>query len=130
MIEQFVYDRITQDETLQALLSAGSDGFYLYPNVVPQGIEADSIVTFTLIITRDIFPAIEARSVQFNIFTKTHTTGATIAAALAAIFNDNKLQTEDGFKVVYSIRESESDLGFNYDDKYYQREATYGFKIR
>jgi len=130
MIEQFIYDSISQDETLQELLSAGSDGINLFPSVVPQSIEADSVVTFTLIVTTDAFPAIQARSVQFNIFTKTHTAGATIAAALADLFNDNKLQTQDGVKVVYSIRESESDLGFNYDDKYYQREATYSFKIR
>lgn len=130
MLEQFIYDKISQDETLQELLSAGSDGIYLYPNVVPTGIESDAMVTFTLIGTRDAFPAVQARSVQFNIFTKTHTTGATIAAALAALFNDNQRQSDDGVKVVYSNRESESDLGFNYDDKYYQREATYGFKIR
>lgn len=130
MIEQFVYDKISQDETLQELISAGSDGLHLYPSVVPTGIESDAMITFTLITTRDAFPAIEARSVQFNIFTKTHTAGATIAAALADLFNDNKLQDEDGVKVVYSIRESESDLGFNYDDGYYQREATYGFKMR
>lgn len=130
MLEQFIYDRISQDETLQDYLSAGSDGINLYPGVVPAGVEDDMIVTFTLITTRDSFPAVLSRSVQFNIFTKTHTDGVVIAQALADLFNDNKLQTEDGVKVVYSIRESESDLGFNYDDKYYQREATYAFKMR
>ena len=130
MIEQFVYDAISQDETLQALLSAGSDGIHLYPSSVPTGIEAEAMVTFTLIGTRDRYPEIEARSVQFSIFTKTHTGGATIAAALASIFNDDNRRTEDGVKVVKSMRESESDLGYDYDDKYYQREATYGFIMR
>lgn len=130
MIEQFVYDKISQDETLQELLDAGSDGLHIYPSAVPTGIEADALLTFTVITTRDRFPNIEARSVQFGIFTKTHTAGNQIATALAALFNDNQRQTDDGVKVVYSIRESESDLGFDFDDKYYQREATYGFKMR
>lgn len=130
MLEQFVYDRISQDATLQGLLDAGGGNMHLYPTVVPRGIDADDLLTFTLIGTRDAFPAVEARSVQFNIFTKTHTAGANIAKALADLFNDDQRKTKDGVQVVYSIRESESDLGFNYDDKYYQREATYGFKMR
>lgn len=130
MIEQYVYDRITEDLTLQTLLSAGSDGLHLYPTVVPRGIDGDRIVTFTLITTNDGFPAIESRNVQFNIFTKTHTDGATIAAALADLFNQDHLQTEGGVKVVFSQRVSESDLGFNYNDNNYQREATFSFRIR
>ncbi len=130
MIEQFIYDSIEQDETLQELLSAGSDGLHLYPTAVPRGIDGDNMVTFTLITTFDNFPAIQSRNVQFSIFTKTHTDGAIIAAALADLFNDNQRKTEDGVQVVYSIRASESNLGFDYDDNTYQREATYSFKMR
>lgn len=130
MIEQYVYDRITEDETLQTLLSAGSDGLHLYPTVVPRGIDADRIVTFTLITTGDAFPTIQSRNVQFNIFTKTHMDGATIAAALANLFQEDHLHTEGGVKVVFSQRVSESDLGYNFDDTVYQREATYSFRIR
>lgn len=130
MIEDFVYDRITQDETLQELLSAGSDGMHLYPTAVPTGIEAEAMITFTLIGTRDRYPEVESRSVQFNIFSKTHTKGNEVASALASLFNDDNLRTADGVKVVKSMRESESDLGYDYDDKYYQREATYRFTMR
>jgi len=130
MLEQFVYDRISQDSALQTLLDAGSAGLHLYPTVIPRGVSFDRAVAFTLIITTDAFPAVESRTVQFNIFTKTHTDGANVAKALGDLFNDDQRKTEGGVKVVYSIRESESDLGFNYDDGIYQREATYSFKMR
>lgn len=131
MIEQYVYDKITQDETLQEMLSAGSDGFHLYPGNVPRSVgDFDAAVTFTLIVTTDAYPAIESRNVQFNIFAKTHTSAANIAKALADLFNEDNNQEAGGAKVVFSIRKSETDLGINYDDNLYQRECTFYFKMR
>lgn len=130
MLEQFIFNKISEDETLAELLSAGSDGVHLYPGVIPRDIEFDEAVTFTLITTNDGFPVIHSRNIQFNIFGKSHQAVATIAQALSDLFNDNNNQTSDGVEVVYSIRASESDLGYNFDDGLYQREATYYFKLR
>jgi hypothetical protein len=130
MIEQYIFNRITGDTTLQSLLSAGGGKYNLYPDVVPAGVVFDRAVTFTVILTADVFPATESREVQFNIFTKKTSERNAIAQAIANLFNDDNNQTSGGVNVVYSIRRSESDLGYNYDDKLYQREATYYFKIR
>lgn len=130
MIEQYIYNKITEDETLQTLLAAGSDDFYLYPNVVPRGVEFSKAVTFTLIITNDVYPAIKSVNVQFSIFSKSHVEAVQIAEALSALFNEDNNQSSGEVAVVYSQRKSESDLGFNYDDQLYQREATYYFKLR
>lgn len=130
MIEQYVYNKISEDETLAELLSAGSDGIHLYPGVIPRDIEFDEAVTFTLIITNDAFPVIQSRNIQFNIFGKTHSKVASIAQAISNIFNDDNNKTDGSISVVYSIRSSETDLGYNFDDGLYQRECTYYFKIK
>ena len=130
MLEQYIFNKISTDSTLQTLLNDGSGGVLLYPSVVPKGIDADAMVTFTRIGTSDVYPAAQSAVVQFNIFAKTHTAISTIAQALSDLFNEDNHQTDGGIQIVYSQRRSESDLGYDYDDKLYQREATYYFKIR
>lgn len=130
MLEQFIYNKITEDDTLQTLLSAGSDDYNLYPGVIPRGIDFDRAVTFTLLITTDVYPASKSMTVQFNIFAKKHSEIVEIAQALEDLFNESNNQSDDNVDVVFSLRRSESDLGFNYDDGLYQREATYYFKLR
>lgn len=130
MIEQYIFNKITQDATLASLLNAGVGKYYLYPAVVPTGITITKAVTFTLIVSNDAFPNIKSVNVQFNIFATKHADAAAIAKALSDLFNDDNNQVSGGQAVVYSIRASESDLGYNYDDKLYQREATYYFKLR
>ena len=132
MIEQYIYNTITEDETLQELLHAGSDDFYLYPGVIPRGVEGfDVAVAFTLITTTDVYPASRSVNVQFNIFGARHQDVAEVAQALEVRFNEDHNQSSGGVDVVYSQRVSESDLGKSLDnDALYQREATYYFKIR
>jgi len=132
MLEQFIYNKITEDTALQSLLSAGSDDFYLYPNVVPRSLMINVAVTFTTIITTDVYPASKSVQVQFNIFAKSHAKTVEIAEALSDLFNESNNQYDEDSKVgvVFSIRKSESDIGFDFDDELYQREATYYFKIR
>lgn len=132
MLEQFIYNKITEDTALQSLLSAGSDDFYLYPNVVPRSLMIDVAVTFTTIITTDVYPASKSVQVQFNIFAKSHSKTVEIAQALSDLFNESNNQYDEDSKVgvVFSFRKSESDIGFDFDDDTYQREATYYFKIR
>lgn len=129
MIEQYIYNLITADEALTDLLGEGED-IALYPNSVPTGTAFERAVTFTLIGTTDRFPKVEAPTVQFNIFARTHTDTAAIAKALADLFNQQFNRSSGGVEVYYSQRMSESDLGFQRDDNVYQREATYSFKIR
>lgn len=130
MIEQYVFTRITANPALQTLLSAGGGKYHLYPAVIPRGITFDRAVTFTTIITNDGYPAIKSVNAQFNIFAKKHSDVAAIASALSDLFNGEDNQTAGGINVVFSIRSSESDLGFDYDMNLYQREATYYYKIR
>lgn len=130
MLEQYIYNLITADPTLQALLTNGEAGYHLYPAVVPRGVEFTKAVTFSLITTVDSFPTIQSKSYQFGIFSKSHTEAVQISQALAALFNGDNLKTSGGAEVVFSIRVSETDLGFDYDDTLYQREATYNFKLR
>jgi hypothetical protein len=132
MIEQYIYNKITEDETLQELLNAGSDDFYLYPAVVPRGIENfDVAVTFTLITSTDVYPASKSVNIQFNIFGAVHADVAEVAQALEALFNEDNNQSDGDVSVVYSQRVSESDLGKSLDNEaLYQREATYYFKLR
>lgn len=131
MIEQYVFNKITADPTLQALLTDGAGGYHLYPAVVPRGVETSNMLTFTRIGTTDVYPASESVNVQFNIFTKAHGQAVAIAEALSNLMNeDNNQPLTGGTAVVYSQRKSESDLGFDFDDKLYQREATYYFKLR
>ena len=130
MIEQYIYNRITQDDTLQTLLDAGGGDTHLYPAVVPRGVEFERAVTFTLIGTYDEYPTINSVTVQFNIFAASHTETAQIAAAIEDLFNEDNRQQGGDVDVIFSIRKSESDLGFDYDSKIYHREATYYFKLR
>lgn len=130
MIEQYIYNKITQDSALQTLLDDGDGGYKLFPTVVPRGVETDKAVTFTLINSNDAYPKIQSVNVQFNIFADTHTEVAQISEALADLFNEDNNQLEAGVGVVYSQRVSQTDLGFNFDDENYQREATYYFKLR
>lgn len=131
MIEQYIYNKITQDETLQTLLSAGSDDYHIYPGVIPRGInDFTGAVTFTLLITTDVYPASKSVTVQFNIFTQTHSNAVAICQALEDLFNESNNQTDGSLDIVFSQRKSESDLGFDFDDSLYQREATYYFKLR
>lgn len=129
MLEQYIYNLIGADSALTALLGSGDD-IKLYPAVVPKGETIDKAVTFTLIGTTDRFPTYRAASVQFNIFAASHTDTVEIAQALAALFNGDMNHASGGEEVYFSIRVSESDLGFNFDDGIYQREATYSFKMR
>lgn len=130
MIEQYVYNLITGDASLAAELAAGGGKYHLYPGAVPRGIEFTKGMTFTLIGTFDNYPAVQSATIQFNIFATTHTVAASLAKMLSDLFNGDTRKASGGVDVVFSIRASESDLGFNYDDKLYQREATYNFKIR
>lgn len=130
MIEQFIFDKVTSDPTLQTLLFAGTGKYHLYPAVIPRGISFDKAATFTKIITNDAFPAIQSVDIQFNIFAKSHADTVAISKALSDLFNDNRNQTSGGVSVYYSIRSSESDLGYDFDEKLYQRESTYNYKLR
>lgn len=129
MIEQYIYNKITDDSTLATLLANGS-GFYLYPNVVPQGIDFEKAVTFTTIGTSDVYPNAKSVTVQFNLFADTHQGLVELAEALSDVFNEDNNQKDGGIDMVFSMRQSQSDLGYDYDTKVYQREATYYFKIR
>ena len=131
MIEQYIFNKVTADPTLQGLLTDGAGGYHVYPTVVPRGIETTNILTFTRVGTTDVYPAAQSVDIQFNIFTKVHGQSVAIAEALSALFNeDNNQPLDGGTAVVYSQRKSDSDLGFDFDDKEYQREATYYFKLR
>lgn len=130
MIEQYIYNLITADPELSELLEVGSGDYALYPGVVPKSVDIEKAVTFTLIGTLDRFPNIRVATVQFNIFAKTHTDTVEIARALSYLFNGDHNQQSGGEAVYYSQRVSESDLGFNFDDGIYQREATYSFHLR
>lgn len=130
MIEQYIYDKITGDATLQSLLSDGSSGYQVYPNVVPRGKDVNQAVTFTLVNTSDVYPDLISVNIQFNIFAQTHAKISEIAQAISDLFNEDNNQKEDAISVVYSQRISETDLGFDYDSQIYQREATYYFKLR
>lgn len=130
MIEQYVYNKITSDTTLQALLSAGGGKYHLYAGIVPRGIDITKAVTFTLITTVDAYPNIKSANIQFNIFAKTYTDTVTIAQALEAVFNGDNNKSDGGVDMIFSIRKSESYIGHDYDDGLHQREATYYFKLR
>lgn len=130
MIEQYVYNLITADATLQALLTDGAGGYHIYPGAIKRGVEFNQAITFTNIITNDDYPTIQSRIIQFNIFAKTHTKTVEMGQALASLFNEDNLKSSGGVDVVFSIRQSESDVEVNFDDGLFQREATYYFKIR
>jgi hypothetical protein len=129
MIEQYVFNLITEDVTLQALLSAGGDKYHIYPSVIPAGVVFDKAIAFSVISSNDAFPVILIQSVQFSIFAKKHSDTVAIGNALSDLFNGNGIRSSGGISVVFSIRQSESDLGFDFDEKIYQREATYNFKV-
>lgn len=130
MIEQYVYNLITQDATLATLLDDGSGGFKLYPVVVPREEDVDQAIAFSTINSTDVYPEFKSVDIQFNIFAQTHTKVVEIANALANIFNEDNNKSEGGQDVVFSKRRSETDFGYDFDNKLYQREATYYFKLR
>lgn len=130
MIEQYTYNKIVGDATLQALLTDGASGYNVFPNVVPRSLVFDRAVTFTLISSNDVFPNATSKNVQFNIFAKTHADTVSIATALANVFNGDNNQVSGGLFVIYSQRRSESDLAYDFDTSIYHREATYYFKTR
>lgn len=129
MIEQYVFNKIQADTTLNTLLTKSSV-LNLYPSVVPRSAVFDNAIAFSVISTVDVFPASKSVNVQFNIFSKEHIKSAEIAQALSDLFNDDNRQQDGGVDMIFSIRKSESDLGFNFDTNIFQREATYYFKMR
>lgn len=129
MLEQYIYNKISNDPVLSNLLS--KDGVLnLYPTVIPRGVSADNTMTFTTISTTDVYPNAKGVYIQFNIFTKEHVKAVEIANGLSNLFNEDNNQSDGGINVIFSIRKSESDLGFNFDTNIYQREASYYYKIR
>ena len=132
MIEQYIYNKILQDETLKNLLkTSDGKGIFLFPSVIPREIEDfEKAVTFTLITTVDDYPTILSHNIQFSIFAKKHSDTVNIAKGLYNLFNEANNQKDGDVKVVFSIRVSETDLGFDFDTYLYQRESTYYFKIR
>lgn len=130
MIEQYIFNLITTDTTLQTLLSAGSGKYHLYPGVIPRGVTFNQAVTFSQISSFDSYPNIKSVTVQFTIFAETHIKVVEVAQALYNLMNEDNIQTSGGVEVVFSQRSSETDLGYDYDDKLYQREASYYFKLR
>lgn len=130
MIEQYVYNLIVADATLQTLLDNGNGGYHLYPTVVPKTINTDIAVTFSLISTVDAYPTVKSVQIQFNIFAPTHQEVVEIAQALNNLLNEDNHKSSGGVNVIYSQRSSEADLGYNFDDKVFQRQATYYFKLR
>lgn len=132
MIEQYIYNRITQDETLQELLTAGSDGFHIYPNKVPRGTEFQQGVTFSRVGGGFVYPNLETILIQFSIFARTHAKLGEVSSAIANIFNEDHNQTSGDISIVYSQKQgNEFDLPSDLDDpNYYQRSVTYLFKIR
>lgn len=130
MIEQYVYNLIVADVTLQTLLDNGNGGYHLYPTVVPKTINTDIAVTFSLISTVDAYPTVKSVQIQFNIFAPTHQEVVEIAQALNNLLNEDNHKSSGGVNVIYSQRSSEADLGYNFDDKVFQRQATYYFKLR
>lgn len=129
MIEQYIFNLISANSPLSTLLTKNSV-LNLYPAVIPRGVDFDNAVTFSTIITTDVYPASKSVQVQFNIFTKEHIKAVQVAQALSDLFNEDNHQSSGGVDMVFSIRKSEADIGFNYDTNIYQREATYYFKIR
>ena len=130
MIEQYVYNLIVADAALQALLTNGAGGYNVFPTAVPRELSANKMLTFTSISSFDRYPNIKSVNVQFNVFATVHLDAVAICTALANIFNEDNNHTSGGINVVFSIRQSESDLGYDFDEKQYQRQATYYFKIR
>lgn len=130
MIEQYVYNLIVADTTLQTLLDNGNGGYHLYPTVVPKTINTDIAVTFSLISTVDAYPTVKSVQIQFNIFAPTHQEVVEMAQALNNLLNEDNHKSSGGVNVIYSQRSSEADLGYNFDDKVFQRQATYYFKLR
>jgi hypothetical protein len=129
-LENYIFNKITEDTTLQTLLNAGGGKYHIYPNVIPRDTTFSQAITFTKIITNDVYPAASSSNVQFNIFASTHVKITEVAQALSDLFNGDNNNSDDGFNVIFSIRKSESDLGYDFDEKLYQREATYYFKLR
>lgn len=132
MIEQYIYNKITEDETLQELLSAGSDGFHIYPTKVPRGVEFAQGVAFSRVGGGFVYPNLETITVQFSIFARTHTKLAEVAQAISNVFNEDHYQTSGDITIVYSQKQgNEFDMPSDLDDpNYYQRTVTYLFKIK
>ena len=130
MIEQYVFNKITGDATLQTLLTDGAGGYNVYPSVIPRSLVFDRAITFSTLITTDVFPNANAVSIQFNVFAKSHTDTVAITSALANLFNGDNNKVDGNVEVIYSQRRSESDLAFDFDQNIFHREATYYFKIR
>lgn len=128
-IEDHIYARIIDDPALQALLTDGNGGFNVFSPVIPRGITFTKAVAFSYILSRSRFPNANSIDVQFNIFSTKHQDTIAIATALADLFHQDHGKEEEGVFVVYSQKQTETDLGLNYDDNLYQRSISYYFKV-
>ena len=130
MIEQYIFNLITADTTLRTLLDAGSGKYHIYPGRIERSIVFSKAITFSTIITTDVFPKFTSVQVQFNIFAGKQSDTVAISQALANIFNGDNNKSSGGIEMVYSQRKSESDLPSDFDNNLFQRQATYYFKIK
>ena len=107
MIEQYVYDKVTADPTLQGLITDGAGGYRLYPDVVPRGTTIENAITFTNIITTDVYPAVESRTIQFNIFSQNNSAleAGNLLESLKTMF-DNVSLTVTGWRHLQFQRDS------------------------
>jgi|SRR5690606_16139252 len=129
-MEQYLFERITNNVVLQALLQKSGGGYNVYVLNIPTGISFTRAIRITTINTITRFPAINAVNVQIDIFAERHSDTVKIANALYDMFNMETNVSGTDVNIVYSQRVDESDIDYDEDDKLYHRQATYYFKIR
>jgi hypothetical protein len=132
MIEQYIFNKITGNTTLQTLLSAGGGKYHVYPNKVPRPIEFEQGITFSRLGGGSGYPKVKSQIIQFSIFARTHAKLGDISEALYDLFDEKNNDSSGGVDVVYSQRQgAENDLESSLDDpNYYMRVVSYYFKLR
>lgn len=132
MIEQYIFNKITTNTVLQALLTAGGGKYHIYPGKVPRGIDFQQGVVFSRVGGGSGYPKVKSHIIQFNIFARTHTKLGEVSEALYELFDEVNNDSSGGVDIVYSQRQNaEFDIESSLDDpNYYMRVASYYFKMR
>ena len=104
MLEEAIYNAITQDATLGAKLNAGGGKFNLYPLRLPEGVSPAQGMTYTEIDQSLTYPLVRTSLFQFNCVANSFALARGMADDLDRIFNDESEFLLGGVKGVKYVK--------------------------
>lgn len=119
MLEQAIFNEITQDVTLGGKLDAGGGRFHVYPLHVPEGVLPERAITYNEIDQSLTYPLVRSSLFQISCFAKTFAEAEAMADDIDRIFNDRSEDMLGGVQGVKYVKFQGRSSLFDTDAKLY-----------